>query len=120
METGKDLLTQQSFYKKRTNQKFATPQNRIRYNNRKARRKRAAKAYIDRKLDRNRTILERILSGKKEVTVSRDYLLGSGFDFNFISYHTKVDNVIYDGIYEFGITKLVGTVNYKIKYLQNG
>ena len=119
MQQAKDLLTKEAFYKRRRNQKFARPQNRIRYNNRKSQMKRTAKAFVDGPMDKNRTILIRILDGRNELTVSRDYLLGSGFIFNFFSYHKMIDNQMYDGIYEFGIAK-IDESTYKIKKLRDG
>jgi len=119
MEKGKDPLTQEMFYKKRTNQKFARPENRIRFNNLKARKKRSAKSPFDKLLDRNRTVLERILNGKDEATVSKDFLLGSGFYFGYWLYQKSIDNTTYSGIYEFGIAKIRDGV-YKIIKLKNG
>jgi hypothetical protein len=85
MENGIDLLTQEEFTKQRSNQKFASSKNRIRYNNLKARKKRITKGPIDRTLDQNRTILSRILGDKTEIVVSRDYLLVS----------CQLDSVVY-------------------------
>ena len=65
-EQAKDLLTQEVYYKKRSNQKFANPQNRIRYNNLKAGKKRAAKAPFEKPLDQNRNILKKILGTDSE------------------------------------------------------
>ena len=119
MEKGKDLLTEEFFVKRRSNQKFANASNRIRYNNLKARKKRTAKASIDRKLDRNRTILQNILGTQKEVKVSKDYLLGSGFSFGYFSYQKMINNVMYFGIYEYGITSL-GNNSFTIIRIFNG
>lgn len=119
MQQAKDLLTQEEFVKRRSNQKFARPQNRIRYNNRKAQMKRTAKAFVDGPLDRNRTILGKILADKAELTISRDFLLGSGFTFDLYNYQKMEDYLIYSGIYEFGVAKLNETT-YKIKKLRDG
>lgn len=106
MENAKDPLTQEEFIKQRSNQKFASSTNRIRFNNLKARQKRLMKGYVDRKLDQNRTILRRIIRDKPEITVSRDYLLGAGFHFAFYSYIKEINGVTYTGIYEYGIAKI--------------
>jgi len=105
MDSAKDLLTQEVFYKKRNNQKFANSRNRIRYNNLKARGKRSAKAPVDRRLDTNRNILKRILGDNKETVVSKDFLLGAGFLFQYFSYQQQVNGLTFAGIYEFGITR---------------
>jgi hypothetical protein len=105
MENTKDLLTQEEFIKRRSNQKFISSKNRIRFNNLKARQKRLMKAPVDKKLDQNRTILSRIIGDKPEIIVSRDYLLGAGFHFAFYSYNKEVNGVTYSGIYEYRIAK---------------
>lgn len=105
MENSKDPLTQEEFTKQRSNQKFSSPKNRIRFNNIKARQKRMIKGSFDRTLDHNRTILLRILGDKQEAIVSKDYLLGAGFSFNYYSFQKGVNEVTYSGIYEFGIAK---------------
>ena len=105
MENSKDLFTQEEFIKRRSNQKFASSKNRIRFNNLKARQKRLMKDSVNRKLDQNRTILSRIIGDKPEIIVSKDYLLGAGFSFNYYSFIKEVNAVTYCGIYEYGIAK---------------
>ena len=119
MEQKKDLLTQELFFKRRSNQKFASAQNRIRFNNIKAREKRLAKAPFEKVLDNNRTIMGKILGTKPEKTVSRDFLLGAGFSFDFFTYQREHSGINYSGIYEFGIAKL-SDGNYKIIKFNNG
>lgn len=63
-------------------------------------------APVNIKLQRNRTILEKILGAQKEATVSRDFLLGSGFSFEYFSYQKRINDLVYFGIYEFGIAIL--------------
>jgi hypothetical protein len=105
MENAKDLLTQEEFIRQRSNQKFASSKNRIRFNNLIARQKRLMKGSVDRKLDQNRTILSRIIGDKPEIIVSRDYLLGAGFHFAYYSFNHEIKGVTYSGIYEYGIAK---------------
>lgn len=119
MEKAKDLLTQEEFIKQRSNQKFVSARNRIRYNNLKARQKRLTKAPVDRELDQNRTILNRIIGDKPEIIVSRDFLLGAGFSFNYYSFLRKITDVTYFGIYEYGITK-TSDGKFKIINFNNG
>lgn len=119
MDNSKDPLTQEDFIRQRSNQKFASSKNRIRFNNLKAREKRLMKGSIDRILDKNRTILSRILGDKLEISVSRDYLLGAGFSFNYYSFLKDVNAVTYSGIYEFGIAK-ISDGKYKIIKFTHG
>ena len=71
------------------------------------------KGSIDRILDQNRTILIRILGDKTETIVSKEYLRGAEFSFNYYSFIKEVNTVTYFGIYEFGITK-ISDEKYKI------
>ena len=97
----KDPLTGEIFYPGRTNQRFSSRENQIRYNNLKAYEKRKAKADIDRKFDYNRTILKKILGNKQHETRSVDFLLGAGFDFYSITHYRVKDNVKQNCVYEF-------------------
>lgn len=106
MDNSKDPLTQEEFLKQRSNQKFVSSRNRIRFNNLKAKQKRLMKGTVDRKLDQNRTILSRIIGDKSEIIVSRDYLLGAGFHFSYYSFNHEIKGITYAGIYEYGIAKI--------------
>jgi len=110
------LLTNEPFFKKRSNQKFANRRNQIRYNNIKAYEKRKAKAPTERILDKNRTILKKVLGDAKTVIRSRDYLLGAEYNFNMFSYYRELNGKTYFGVYEFGIRKLDGDKYEIIKF----
>ena len=99
---SRDPLTGEVFIPGRGNQKFASRSNQIRFNNLKAARKRRAKANVDRVHDRNRTILKRVLGNRSDKTLSRDYLLGAGFDFTCFTHSTKKVEGICHCVYEFG------------------
>ncbi len=116
MEKAKDLLTDEEFVKRRNNQRFASRQNQIRYNNMKAQEKRNIKSQVDRVLDKNRTILQKLLDGKTETTRSRDFLLGAGFCFRYYSFHKDIGGTPYAGIYEFGIAKQQNDQYHIIKF----
>jgi hypothetical protein len=113
MEKTIDPQTQEEFIKLRNNQRFASSKNHIQFNNNKARQKRLIKASVDKILDKNRTILNRILGDKRETIVSKEFLKGAEFSFNYYSFLTKVNEVNYFGIYEFGIANIFDG-NYKV------
>ena len=119
MENSKDPLTQEEFVKRRSNQKFATSNNRIRFNNQKARQKRIMKGFVDKILDQNRKVLSRIIGDKTEIIVSKDFLLGAGFSFNYYSFIKEISGVPYSGIYEYGIAKMPDD-RFKIIKFNNG
>ena len=101
-----DPLTKQEFYPKRISQRFATPQNRIKYHNDKAKKLRHSSAYINKPLHINHRILIELLEGKKEAVFHKQFLIGKGFSF---SVNTHIED--YNGkkryaIYEFVIISL--------------
>lgn len=93
------------FSPKRNNQLYLNRQNQIAFNNHKALIKRKAKSEIDKLLDNNRTILMNVLNGEKSIIKHKEYLLGAGFHFGVFSYQKKVGEVLFSGIYEYGIGK---------------
>lgn len=112
----KDPLTGEAFVPRRTNQRFASRRNQIHYNNLKAGEKRKAKAQLDRLLDKNRTILKTVLVDKKEVILSKDYLLGAGFHFGALTHNVKVGEATFHCIYDFSYTR---HENNKYKIVRN-
>jgi hypothetical protein len=108
-----DPLTEEKFIPKRTNQKFSCRKNQVAYNNLIARRKRKRKMPFDKALEQNRTILERILKDNNEITVSKDFLLGAEFDFQFFNRGFVRGGVNYQCVYEYAFT-LLENGKYKI------
>ena len=76
-----DPYTGEKFVPRRSNQRFANRENQICYNNQKASAERRRIRRELKPLLENQKILHKILYGLNEITVSRDYLLGAGFDF---------------------------------------
>ncbi|MBC5773137.1 hypothetical protein H8S95_03600 [Pontibacter sp. KCTC 32443] len=104
METRLDLLTGEEFTPGRRNQRFASRENQVRYNNLLAQQKRDAKRPLDRALDTNRTILKRLLGEAKSVTFSREYLMGAGYDFTAYTQIAQNEKASYWCVYEFALT----------------
>ena len=119
MKLIKDLLTGENFIPRRSNQKFASSINRTRYNNRNANDQRKLKAPVNRKLDQNRTIMKKILKNRQEIEVSKDFLLGAGFDFSCYTQIRMKGEVPYCGIFEYGIYR-INEDKYKLNYFNNG
>jgi hypothetical protein len=101
-----DPLSKAKFRPNRANQKFANRTNQIRYNNLKALRKRRAKSKFDKALDRNRTIMEKLLNGKDTIVKSRDWLEALDFSFDTYTHVGKYKEQTIAYCYEFGIRKL--------------
>ena len=78
-----DPLTGEEFTPKSRIQRFATAANQKKYNNLKASLKRSEINNNLRPLLENEKILQRIIDGDEFKIVSKDYLLGAGFDFRY-------------------------------------
>ena len=100
-----DPLTGELYIPKRYNQKFATKQNQIDYNNIKARKKRHLKIGVDRILDKNREVLKSILKNRRSIIISKDFLLGAGFNMNHFSGLFKIDDQDIYAIYEYTLLR---------------
>lgn len=101
----KDPYTGEMFIPRRYNQKFASRENQIAFNNEKARKKREKKHRVDRILDKNREILLRILGKSISKTVSKDYLMGAGFDLNHFSGLYRNNGKSLFAVYEFYLSR---------------
>jgi len=108
-----DPLTQETFYPKRTNQKFANRENQIRYNNQKAKSKRDTKYLLDKILDKNRNIISKLLDKDSERYLSREFLLGAGFHFGCLTHSIELNGILITCIYEYGYQK-ISNDEYKI------
>ena len=108
-----DPLTGKPFTKKRVTQRFSNRRNQVRYNNMKATERRRILSRHLNILYRNREILLRLLGDKTERIVTRDFLVGAGYN---LTYFTQTGNSgknpVY-GIFEFALIPLNGG-QYKI------
>lgn len=98
-----DLLTGEKFIPQRKTQKFATPENRIKYYNRKASEEKEATAYVDVPLKKNHKILKEYMGNETKKNVSANFLLGRGFNFNVPTYHVYIEEVRTPCIYGFAL-----------------
>ena len=99
--TRQDLLTQETFIAKRSNQKFATRANQRLYNRIKANKIRTATAYVNRPLHKNYKLLNEMLNDDTEAIFHKQYMLGAGFDFKVYTHMTSVGDKFYHSCYNF-------------------
>ena len=97
-----DLLTKEEFIPSRINQKFAKPQNRIKFYNEKANEFRHSIAYLSKPLILNIRILNDLMKGKKEHTFHIEFLNGRGFTKRIYSHIEE-----YEGKNRFAIHKFI-------------
>ena len=97
-----DPLTGEEFEPKRANQLFANRKNQITFNNRKAKANREHKAAVNTPLDNNHKVMKKVLQNQIRVQCSKEFLLGAGLDFNFITHRRTDENSIqWNCVYEF-------------------
>ena len=85
LEKKRCPLTKEEFIPKRYNQLYINRNAQVFVNNEKARQKRLVTNPTNKILGMNRSILLKILGKENQITKSRDFLLGSGFNFKFFS-----------------------------------
>ncbi len=101
MDTARDPLTTEVFYKKRNNQKFATAYNRVAYHNRRANKLRQEMNSVNRPLFVNNKILLEIMSGRQKATFHKQFLLGKGFQFGVFTHYTDWEGTSRPSLYNF-------------------
>lgn len=106
MEKVLDKHTGEEFVKKRINQVFAKPKNRIAYYNNKANNLRRSVAYINKPLHTNLRILNNLLADKKEALFHKQFLAGKGFSFNVHTHLEQFEGKNQFAIYEYIIFRL--------------
>jgi hypothetical protein len=100
-----DPFTSEEFTPKRHNQRFACRANQIAYNNMLARNKRELLRESHTKLNTNRSVLKKLFE-RGEKTVSRDFLLGAGFDFLYYTQNYNHEGRQFHAAYEYLIEVL--------------
>ena len=104
--TRKDLLTGEEFTVQRINQKFANPQNRIKYYNNKANQLRYKNAYINKPLHSSVCILNELLADTKAAVFHKQYLLGKGLSFNVFTHYEIFEGKRQCAVYQYIIVPL--------------
>lgn len=88
----KDPLTGEEFEPKRSNQRFACAENRIKYHNDKANRFRKTTEFVNKPLRLNRKILDYLMEGKDKETFHYEFLKGAGYVFNVFNGTCIIEN----------------------------
>jgi hypothetical protein len=96
-----DPLTRREFQPHRTNQKFESPENQIRYNNLKAQRRRKAMAEVNKSLNKNFGILNKLMPNTGTAIFHKQFLLGKEFRFDVFTHIETYENTQYYALYNF-------------------
>jgi hypothetical protein len=96
VEVKIDPYTKEAFFPKRSNQVFATPQNKMRYHNERAKEYRDETKKVRSRLDRNNKLFESLLRQNNKARFHIEYLKGKGVDLNTVTRIIQIgDEIIY-------------------------
>lgn len=112
----RDPLTREEFIAKRVNQKFAKPENRIKFYNSQANELRKETSVIDKVIKRTHKLIRQLMGNKSEAEFSKDYLDGYGVNLDAFNHLVAIKGVNYPAVYEFVIIvvndNLIKIINY--------
>ena len=96
-----DPLTGEEFVQKKSSQKFACAENRIKYNNDRANEIRREKSVLDKPLSKNLRVLDEIMLGKTEGIFHDEFLIGREYTFSAFNCIKEHNGVRGYGIYHY-------------------
>lgn len=99
----KDLLTGEEFEPKKISQKFATPENRIKYNNKRASLFNRSRNIKLKPINENHKILTSIMGNENRKIVNAHFLEGRGYNFAAMTTNVFIDKIVIPCIHEFAI-----------------
>lgn len=110
-----DPFTGEVFIASRSNQLFAKDENRIKYNNLKAKELRNKRSFVDKPLHTNLRILNELMASKTEIVLHRQFLLGKGYTVDVFTHYEEINGKNQHAVYEF---VLIPLPNEQIKILR--
>lgn len=94
-----DPFTGEEFIPKKISQRFANKENRIKFNNDKAKKIRIEQAPIINPLKLNFKIIKELIGNKMEIILNKEFLRGRGFDYTVNSGIERFNQKIYPLIF---------------------
>ena len=114
----KDPLTGELFFPKRANQKFARPENRIKFNNDAANELRREREQINKPIHIAHVKLRKLMVGRNEAEFSFDYMDGAEIVFNAFTHFELYRELLRTAIFEFIV--IIDEPNKKITIIKHG
>lgn len=96
-----DPFTGEEFIPKKISQRFANKENRIKFNNDKAKKIRIEQAPIINPLKLNLKIIKELIGNKREIILNKEFLRGKGFDYTVNSGIERFNQKIYPLIFTY-------------------
>lgn len=110
----KDPLTGESFVAKRANQRFATVENKIRFNNRKNAEINKERAFFDKPCKKGELVLRTLYNPKSNNIFHKEFLQGMGLRLDAYNHVEKINNEKVFAYYGYAISKVPDSDNYEI------
>ena len=114
----KDPQTGELFFPKRVNQRFARPENRIKFNNDAATALRKQREYINKPIHNAHVKVVKLMDGRNQAVFSIDFLRGYGVNFNVFNHYVLINGVQQPAIFEFVL--IIDKLNKKVKIIKHG
>lgn len=118
-EKRKDPLTGEEFVPKKISQRFANPQNRVKYNNNLANALRQERAVVDKPINKAHRILKELMKNKKKETFHKQFLHGKGLDFKALNKIIIFEGIPRYALYEFIFIFGVDDKNMEVTIINN-
>lgn len=112
--TKKDPLTGEDFAAKRSNQRFASIENKIRFHNRKNADINKERAFFDKPCKKSELVLRTLYNPKSDNIFHKEFLQGMGLRFDAYNHVEKVNNEKVFAYYGYAIRKVPDSDNYQI------
>ena len=113
-----DPLTGEKFFATRANQKFARPENRIKFNNDAANDLRREREYINKPIHSSHAKLRKLMLGKIKAEFSFDYMEGAEIVFKAFTHFELYRGLLRPAIFEFIV--IIDEPNKKITIIRHG
>ncbi len=113
-----DPQTGELFFPKRANQKFARPENRIKFNNDAANELRKERGHINKPIHSSHLKIRKLMLGKIKAEFSFDYMEGAEIVFNAFTHFELYRGLLRPAIFEFIV--IIDEPNKKITIIRHG
>ncbi|OYU84274.1 MAG: hypothetical protein CFE24_07250 [Flavobacterium sp. BFFFF2] len=90
-----DLLTNEEFFAKRINQKFACSANRIKFHNDRATKFRHSFSQFSKPVQENLKILNELMANSFDEKFHKQFLIGKGYSLGFFTHVHEKDSITY-------------------------
>ncbi len=104
MKKRKDLLTGEEFTPKKVTQRFKTPANQIKYNNKQQSKRRQTLNFLLAPMTRTHRVLTKELGNKPEVKLHKEWCKGAGADMTLFTHIEEIEKKRFNAFFNLTIS----------------